>query len=68
MDFTTQPRDCNESEFGFFQSLSHLFLTTYFVKRRRTLLELNSYGPYQSSEREIKFRRFKEVEIPYFYP
>ena len=40
-----------------FQSLSQLFLPTYFVKCRRTLLELSSLGPYPSSEREIKFRR-----------
>ena len=37
--------------------ISQLFLPTYFVKCRRTLLELNSLGPYPSSEREIKFRR-----------
>ena len=29
----------------------------HFVKCRRTRLELNSYGPYPSSKREIKFRR-----------
>ena len=34
-----------------------LFLPTYFVKCRRTLLKLNSKGSYTSSEREIKFRR-----------
>ena len=39
-----------------FQSLSQLSLPTYFVKCRRTLLELNSLEPYPSSEREIKFR------------
>ena len=33
------------------------FLHTYFVKCRRTLLNLNSKEPYPSSEREIKFRR-----------
>ena len=37
--------------------LSQLFLSTYFVKCRRTLLEWNSEGPYPSSEREIQFRR-----------
>ena len=31
-----------KNEFAFFQSLSQLFLPTYFVKCRRTLLELNS--------------------------
>ena len=46
-----------KSEFVFFQSLSQLFQSTYFVKCRRTLLEFNSEGPYPSSEREIKFRR-----------
>ena len=46
-----------KSEFVFFCSLSQLFLPTYFVKCRRTLLELNSLGPYPSTEREIKFRR-----------
>ena len=34
-----------------------VFLHTYFVKCRRTLLNLNSKEPYPSSEREIKFRR-----------
>ena len=34
-----------------------LFLPTYFVKCRHTLLKLNFKGPYSSSEREIKFRR-----------
>ena len=45
------------SEFAFFQSLQRLFLPTYFVKCRRTLLKLNFKWPYSSSEREIKFRR-----------
>ena len=35
--------------------LSRLFLPTYFVKSRLTLLKSNSKGPYPSSEREIKF-------------
>ena len=34
-----------------------LFLPTYFVKCRQTLLKLNSKGPCPSSEREIKFLR-----------
>ena len=34
-----------------------VFLHTYFVKCRRTLLNLNSKEPYPSSEREIKFCR-----------
>ena len=41
----------------FLQSLSPLFLSTYVVKCRRTLLKLNSKRPYPNSEREIKFRR-----------
>ena len=58
-----QRRDRNEkrrlrTEFAFFQSLSRLFLPTYFVECKRTLLNLNSKGPYPSSEREIKFRRY----------
>ena len=43
-----------KGEFEFLQFKSRLFLPTYFVKCRRTLLELNSYEP--CSEREIKFR------------
>ena len=39
-----------ESEFAFFQSLSQLFLPTYFIKCRRPLVELNFEGPYPSSE------------------
>ena len=39
----------------FLQSLSQLFLPTYFVKCMRTLLELNSKGPYPSSERATSF-------------
>ena len=35
--------------------LSRLFLLTYLVKCTRTLLNLNSKGPYSSSESEIKF-------------
>ena len=46
-----------KSEFAFFQSLSQLFLPTYFVKYRWTLLKLNSWEPYPNSEREINFRR-----------
>ena len=36
-------------------SSSRLFLLTYLVKCTRTLLNLNSKGPYSSSESEIKF-------------
>ena len=46
-----------KSEFAFFQSWLRLFQLTYFAKCRRTLLKLNSWGQYPSSEREIKFRR-----------
>ena len=60
-----------KSEFAFFQSLSRLFLLTYFVKCTRTLLNLNSKGPYSSSESEIKFRRcfftFIKYEIRHFH-
>ena len=61
-DFKIQRRDGKgerrlKSEFAFFQSSARLFLLTYFVKCRRTLLKLNSKEPYPSSEREIKFRR-----------
>ena len=45
-----------KSEFAFFQCWSR-FQLTYFVKCRRTLLKLNSWGQYPSSEREIKFHR-----------
>ena len=41
-----------KSEFTFFQSLSWLFQLAYFVKCKRTLLELNFYQPYPSSWRE----------------
>ena len=46
-----------KSIFTFFQSLWRLFLHTYYVKCRQTLLNLNSKGPYPSSGREIKFLR-----------
>ena len=52
-----QPERRLKSEFVFFQSLWRLFLPTYFVNCRRTVLKLNFKGPYSSSEREIKFRR-----------
>ena len=37
--------------------IAQLFVPTYFAKCRRTLLGLISWGPYPSTEREIKFRR-----------
>ena len=47
----TAMRTSLKNEFAIFQSLSQLFLPTYFVKFRRTLLELNSYGPYAQKEK-----------------
>ena len=41
-----------KSEFTFFQSLSWLFQLDYFVKCKRTPLELNFYQPYPRSWRE----------------
>ena len=60
------------SELTFFQSLSWLFQLTYFVKCKRTLLELNFYKPYRSSERERKFchclfTSFTKREIRHFH-
>ena len=75
-DFKIQRRDSNEnvakSEFAFFQSLSRLCLLTYFVKCTRTLLHLNSKGPYSYSESKIQFRRclfmfFIKQEMTYFH-
>ena len=43
--------------FALFKSLSRLLLPTNLVKCRRTQLKLNSYGPYLSSEKDIKFPR-----------
>ena len=43
-----------KSAFAFFQSLSRLFLPSYFIKCRRTLLELNSKEQYLNSQTEIK--------------
>ena len=46
-----------KGEFTFFQSLSRLFVPIYFIKSRRTYLELNSLDPYPSSEgREFRCR------------
>ena len=56
-DATATRTSPKKSEFALFQSLSRLFLPTYFVECRRTLLKLNSKGLYTNSEREIKFRR-----------
>ena len=43
--------------YGVIRKSCRLFLHTYFLNCRRTLLKLNSKGPYRSSEREITFRR-----------
>ena len=46
-------RRCHlEFEFMFFQSSSLLFQLAYFVKCKRSLLELNSYELFPSSEKE----------------
>ena len=42
-------------EFAIFKSPTRLFQLTYLFKCKRTLLELNSWEPYSSSEREGKF-------------
>ena len=50
----------SKSEFAFFQSLSQLFLPTYFVKCRRALLNHSLLIPkdhIQVTERKIKCRR-----------
>ena len=74
-DFKIQRRQRErrlKGKFAFFQALSQLFLPSYFIKCRRTLLELNSQGPYPSSERETAFRRCLftysiKREIRYFH-
>ena len=43
-----------KSEFAFFQSLSRLFLLTFFVKCSRNLLNLYLKGPYSGSEIRAK--------------
>ena len=45
------------SEFAFLQCSSRLLQVTNFVRCRRTLLKLNSWEPYPSSETERKFCR-----------
>lgn len=42
-------------EFAVFKSPTRLFQLAYLFKCKRTLLELNSWEPYPSSEREGKF-------------
>ena len=62
-----------KNEFAFFQSLSQLFLPTYFVKCRQILLELILFlgAISNGSENEIKFFRClfthsKTCEIRHF--
>ena len=43
--------------FTFFQPLLRLFLPILFIKSKRASLELNSWDPFLSSEREINFGR-----------
>ena len=52
----TANKNVSKNEFALFHSLSQFSLPTYFVKCRRTFLELNSQGPYPSSKRDIKVR------------
>ena len=46
-----------KSEFAFLQSSSRLLQVINFVRCKRTLLKLNSWEPYPSSETERKFCR-----------
>ena len=67
-----QRKSLCKSEFAFFQSSFQLLQVTNFVKRRWTLLKLNSYEPYPSSEIERKFCRrlctsSVKVEIRHFH-
>ena len=54
---TVRSNDATATRTSLKKSLYRLFLPTYFVNCRRTLLKLNFKGPNSSSEREIKFRR-----------
>ena len=56
-DFKIQRRDSNENITCVLSVFIVIIPTTYFVKRTRTLLNLNSKGPYSRSESKIKFRR-----------
>ena len=55
-DFKIQRRHSNENITCVLSVFIAIIPTTYFVKRTRTLLNLNSRGPYSSSESKIKFR------------
>ena len=49
----TATRTWLKSEFAFFQSLTRLFILTYFVKCSGSL-DLNSKGPYSTSTSQIE--------------
>ena len=53
---TLRSNNATATRTSLFQPLSRLFLPTYFEKCRRTLLKINSKGPYPSCEGKIKFR------------
>ena len=56
-DFKIQRRHSNENITCVLSVFIAIIPTNYFVKRTRTLLNLNSKGPYSSSESKIKFLR-----------
>ena len=56
-DFKIQRRDSNENITCVLSVFIAIIPTNYFVERTRTLLNLNSKGPYSSSESKIKFLR-----------
>ena len=71
-DFKIQRRDNNENITCVLSVFIAIIPTNYFVKRTRTLLNLNSKGPYSSLESKIKFRRCLftfsiKHEIRHFY-
>ena len=56
-DFKIQRRHSNENITCVLSVFIAIIPTNYFVERTRTLLNLNSKGPYSSSESKIKFLR-----------
>ena len=52
---TSRSKGVTATRMSLKKSLQRLFLPTYFVNCRLTLLKLNFKGPNSSSEREIKF-------------
>ena len=56
-DFKIQRRDSNENITCVLSVFIAIIPTNYFVERTRTLLNLNSKGPYSSSESKMKFLR-----------